>query len=951
MVINMTEYGKYRFNIDWKFRKDIQGTLFQKVNLPHDYSINNGYSLENVSGKKGGFVKTGKLIYQKVIKVDTSKRNFLEFDGIYKDAEVFVNGNKVIHFPYGYLGFRVEITDFLTAQENIITVTVDDSQGTSSRWYNGLGIYRNVWLIEKNKNIIQTDSYVYAEEIEKNRAKLHIEFSTDGGSYTKISLLEEAQKEVISLILEKKNQTSKNRNQASKNMHKTDIKESVILEVPNPLLWSVENPYLYQVKLELFDENNEILDFQIIDFGIRTTVFSSHKGFFLNGKSMKIRGACLHHDIGGLGAAVSLRQQKERILKLKTAGFNAIRTGHTPFEPEFYDLCNHLGMLVMDEMFDGWYQKAVNDYAGNYFDIRGIDDLILFLKRDRNHPCVVIWGMGNETGNTDVHHLTEICHQYDKTRPVSGGQLLNGVDIIGLNGPSEAPGYIEKLYYERPNDPVLLAEFPHCYQTRGFYRTKTWWRDYGRPRFDIADYTENEIFDDYSPKFGKVVCYNSSYDNASCRISHKDCIRRMEDLEHVLGMFMWTGYDYMGESFGWPFRFGNYGIVDLCGFEKDAYYLYQSAWTKTPMVHLLPHWNHTGKEGVLIPVVAYTNCDSVELFLNGKSYGKQQKKNKMELLWHIPYMAGTLDAVGYIDQQESCRDSKVTEGMTTKFDILPTESLLMDSQDVIGITIQATDEQGNFANYANDIVYFDVAGGGELCSLENGDPFDLQNNCEDHRRFFYGLQRAYVKSNGKEEATILRACSIMSKRYFVESTQVSIFALAYQLGQEKTSSFAKEIKYTVDGSCPLTYGKKYQESFIITETTTVKAVIITSEQNILLESTFIKGQEKEMDTEFNRPLCKELVGSWIAESSELVFFENGNVDVYEGGNKLHEVSWWYELPIDEFESETGDIDCGEIQFPFHNLKLKLLKDGNLRQKHMTPEGEIIKIFKRDIAVL
>lgn len=915
----MTEYGKVCFDANWKFQladeqayaeKEYDDSTWRTLNLPHDWSIEGNYDRNHPSGKKGAFLPTGIGWYRKTFTLETLESTCFQFDGVYKDSQIWINGKKAYEFPYGYSSFRFDATEFLNVGENVIAVRVNDEQGPSSRWYNGCGIYRHVWLIEKKQVSLSNEPFVYTTELTADYAIVKVESEAVVDHEILIEIMDQKGHCIFSGL-------------------DTSIK------IVNPKRWSIEDPYLYQVNLTLKNQQNKVVDTQSLAMGLRTIAFTPDQGFFLNEISTKIQGVCLHHDVGGLGVAVPDVILKERLIQLKEGGINAVRTGHTPFAPEFYDFCDELGLMVMDEMFDGWQEKAPFDYGAEFFAQRGTKDLVDFIKRDRNHPSIIMWGIGNETGDTDIHHLTDICHEVDPTRMVAGGQLLYGTDVVGLNGPSEAPAYLEKLYRDRPDKPVLLTEYPHCYSTRGFYRTQTWWRDYGRPRFDIPDYSEKEVFDDFEPKISKVVCFNSSYDNASCRISNKDAWKRVRDFTHITGMFMWTGFDYLGESFGWPYRSGNYGIIDLCGFEKDNYYFYQSQWSKKPMVHMLPHWNHKGKEGQLIPVVIYTNCESAEVFLNGKSLGKRVMNGALELLYHIPFEAGVLEVVAVHKDGTVVKTKKVTEGIG--------EKLELSSKTPLDFMVKATDKDGNLCNLEHSQVTFMVTGGGCLVGLENGNPFDLQAHKESSRDLFYGLAKGYVAVSDSNKPTTVTACVALGETYFEETTTCALTVAQMVIGQGQIGVDAT-IRYSLDGSDPKD-GLEYKEPIEISKGCVVRAVAMVDGACISFEHEFFKGMQEQLSEEFDMPRSELLVGTWVSEDETVTFFADGNADIYKGEKKIWEVSWWYEVPIDEFESETGDISNGEINFPFHATGLRLLKDGSLRLKSTSETGDdLIQIF-------
>jgi len=421
-------------------------------------------------------------------------------------------------------------------------------------------------------------------------------------------------------------------------------------KVQEPNLWSPENPEMYEIET-ILTHKEKVLDRYITDIGIRSIENRGSKGFFLNGESIKFKGLSNHHDAGPVGAAVPDDVLYRRLKLLKEMGCNALRTTHNPFSPEFYTMCDTMGFLVMDEAFDGWWTaKAEHDY-GNYFEEWWQKDLGDLIKRDRNHPSVVIWSIGNEVRgfNADQQkEIVEFIKQLDDSRPVTQGSGYSApyIDMAGFNGHGEFKGELKKYHKNNPERAIIGTEITHTLQTRGVYRTKTWYRTKDNPApwenpgqfkkmearvYKIPDLSENEVFEGITHK------YQSSYDNSVVRIGVRDEWNRVEERDYYVGNFRWTGFDYLGESFGWPARTANFGIIDLAGFPKDHYYLYQSLWSSKPMVHLLPHWTHPGLEGIEIPVVVYTNCEAAELFLNGKSLGEKPMGKDRQLLWHVPY--------------------------------------------------------------------------------------------------------------------------------------------------------------------------------------------------------------------------------------------------------------------------------------------------------------------------
>lgn len=433
-----------------------------------------------------------------------------------------------------------------------------------------------------------------------------------------------------------------------------------VLEIQEPKLWYPEEPNLYKVVTKLILDTVEIDSYETV-CGIRIMDFVPNKGFFLNDKHYNLKGVCLHHDGGVVGAAVPETIWRKRIRLLKEMGCNSIRTAHNPFAPEFYDLCDEMGMFVMDEIFDGWEKpKAPYDY-GLYFKEWHEKDCIDFIKRDRNHASVFMWSIGNEVHGMEVattQKLVDLFHQYDDTRKVTCGVQGVGensdanravLDVAGYNDGGGACFAYERDHEKRPEQLIITTEAPHTLQTRGYYRTQTWWRDKNLPRIEIENLTQEELFED------GYIGYASSYDNHGVRVCARDSYAFVEKLPYLCGEFRWVGIDYIGESFGWPMTKGDMGVIDTANLKKDHYYLYQSMWCDpkiAPMVHILPHWTHSNLDiGTIIPVWIYTNCDQIELFLNKKSLGKREKGTHKNLQFDVPYEEGELRAVAYLEGQ------------------------------------------------------------------------------------------------------------------------------------------------------------------------------------------------------------------------------------------------------------------------------------------------------------
>ena len=927
------------FDSDWRFKlgdieggqsPDLDDSQWRTLNVPHDWSIEGEYAAKNATGRRCGFLLAGIGWYRKRFEIPeewTDKQIYIDFDGIYMNSEVWINGHYLGKRPYGYISFRYELSAHIKAGQNVIAVRVDNEKNPSSRWYNGAGIYRHTWLCVKNKiHLAEHEIFAYTPHINEKAACLKVAFGVENLEDRDVCTeVEIYLRDKAGLVIGKAVQTVKvGAGGLEKGCGEVDVQA--------PELWSPDAPALYDIEI-LLKTDNKIIDQESLKTGLRFFQFDPDTGFYLNGKNTKFRGVCLHHDAGPLGAAVPDKVLETRLMQLKEMGCNAIRTAHNPFAPEFYDMCDRIGIMVMDEIFDGWHKKAEYDYGALYFDEWWQKDVTDFVCRDRNHPSVMIWSIGNETGREDIHGIGDLFRRLDPTRPVTGGQMLYGVDIAGFNGPSESPGVLEEMKMQQPGCKIILTEVPHTYQTRGFYRTKTWWRDYKKPRYDIPDLTKEELFDDYAARYSHTVTYNSSYDNAAVRISNHDAWRRTRDMAYIAGQFQWTGFDYLGESFGWPFKSGNNGILDLCGFPKDIYYFYKSQWTAGPVLHILPHWTHPGKEGAAIPVWVYSNCETVELFLNGRSAGRQKTAGNMKLRWDISYTPGVLEAVGEKQGQKIVSTVKTADSPAAVSLSGDTDNLKAGGIDIAQITASVVDAAGNFVPYADNRIYFHVHGTAALKAVGNGDPADVESHRKNSRKAFYGLCKAFVQSDMREEGAVLIAAGIMGQTYFEEKTEVRICCsqIAVQQGQEIEEP---RVYYTVDGTTPDTGSKEYNAPFTVDTGTTVKALLIFKEQSWVMEQVFVKGRKTDEAFQSLIPRSKNIVGQWESDKGERYdFHANGDVDVFTGSEKTGTYGWWYEDPVDPFENEEGAIDNGEINFTWHAAKLRLTQPGTLRMKN------------------
>jgi len=745
-------------------RPDFQDNRWRTLNLPHDWSIEGEYSKDNPAGIAGGFLPTGTGWYRKNLKWNdnwNNKRLMIEFDGVYMNSEVWINGHSLGQRPYGYISFSYDITDYLTEENNVIAVRVDNSKSPSGRWYTGSGIYRHVWLTTvKKQHIPYSGIFIRSENVTEKQADLKIstEINNNDNRQQSLQLLTQ-------LINSKGDVVAETQSQLNVNSQQTETIEQT-LRVDKPKLWSIENPYLYSVRSTILNAG-KIVDELNTTTGIRSIAFTVDQGFLLNGKSVILQGISMHHDAGPVGAAVPDDVLRRRLETLKSMGVNAIRTTHNPFAPEFYQMADEMGFVLMNEAFDGWWQaKAKYDY-GLYFDKWWQQDLTDFIRRDRNHPSVIMWSVGNEVPRYTPQQqktLVEFAKQVDDTRPITQGRGYEGgyLTIAGFNGHGEFKNAIQTFHKENPDVPVIGTEMTHTIHTRGIYRSKTSYRvrDFPAPWeihepqkkwqkikskvYEIPDLTEKEVFP------GINGAYGSSFDNSVVRMPIRDEIKLARELPYMLGTFRWTAFDYLGESFGWPARTANFGVIDLAGFPKGPYYLYQSQWTKTPMVHLDPHWTHPGKEGIEIPVVVYTNQDSAELFLNGDSLGKKNMGEDMQLVWLVPYQAGTLKVVANNSGKEIISKTIHTAGAPASSKIIADKLLVNANQkDVVHLEIDIVDAKGHFVPEASNRLNFEIDGPGKLIGVENGDILDLEPHKVSTRKAFMGKVLALIQATDK----------------------------------------------------------------------------------------------------------------------------------------------------------------------------------------------------------
>lgn len=772
---------KIKFDFDWKFTKgdfpeaaelSFNDSQWESVDVPHDWSIAGPFLKENPAGNVGAYAPGGIGWYRKNFTLDKSEKDSkitIEFGGVYMNSEVWINGNYLGKRPYGYISFNYDLTPYLNfGGENVLSVRVDNSKEPSARWFTGSGIYRHVWLVKTNKlHIDRYGVYVTTSSITEDNAAVEINTQVLNG-------LEDSKEfTLVNKVYDANNQLVAEHQSQAKVLGNKEQKIHQNLTVSNPNLWSPENPYLYTLKTEV-RLNDEVVDEVSTNMGIRSIKFTADNGFFLNGENIKLKGVNNHSDLGALGAAMNDKVLERRLKILKEMGCNAIRTAHNPPSTVLLDLCDKMGFMVMDEAFDEWIEswpfgnkkkegKAEFGYH-LYFEEWAEKDLTELIRRDRNHPSIVLWSVGNEIpdacfeeGTERLKVLMDVVRREDATRPITCGithmHLANEsgfaslLDVTGYNGGGGSAFMYEKDKETYPERKFVATEVPHTFQTRGVYQSKSWVR--GKNPLggimEVPDLTEEEVFGEIS-KY-----YSSSYDNSMVRISARDSWRRTRDFPYMAGEFRWTGFDYLGESmFGWPAKLWNFGIIDMCGFPKDTYYFYQSQWTEEPMVHILPHWNWEGKEGVEIPVVAYSNCDSVELILNGKSLGKKEMGDLMDLMWKVPYEAGTIIAKGFKDGKMVCEKVITTAGAPARIELLAdTKVIDANGQDVVHVEVNILDANNNFVPDASNQIKFTVEGEATILAVDNGDPKSEESFVGDTRKAFNGKCIIIVKATKK----------------------------------------------------------------------------------------------------------------------------------------------------------------------------------------------------------
>jgi beta-galactosidase len=767
---------------------------WRKLNLPHDYAIEGPFT-NSVSGGMGRLPSPGVAWYRKNLNIpaaDAGKSIFLDFDGAMSYSEVWLNGQFVGGWPFGYASFRLNLTPYARpGGKNVLAVRLDNPPN-SSRWYPGGGLYRNVWLVKTSPvHVGQWGTYVTTPLVAQFAATvaLQVKVDNDGRQDATVSVgtqifeLDGEDRKVgaaVATIAPATLQLAAGKN----------VTANTEVIIPNPKLWGTgahQKPNRY-VAVTTVQQGGATIDTYETAFGVRTLKFDANEGFFLNGERIKLKGVCNHHDLGALGAAFNYRAAQRQLEMLAEMGCNAIRTSHNPPAPELLDLCDKMGFLVMDESFDCWKnQKTPNDYHLLYPDWHE-QDLRAMLRRDRNHPSVIMWSIGNEVGEQSgdptgiAKELTEICHQEDATRPTVSGMnaaranssFTAPIDAIGLNyqgaglnpvkRPPGTPQY--PLYHEAyPGKFIVGAETASTVSSRGFYA------------FPVAEGLGIAAAANAGEMPG--VRQVSSYDlyHADWSYVPDKEFAAQERWPFVGGEFVWTGFDYLGEPT--PFdasRSSYFGIIDLAGFKKDRFYLYQSVWRpELPMAHILPHWNWPERAGQVTPVHVYTSGDEAELLLNGKSLGRKKKAPfEYRLRWDdVVYAPGELRVVAYKNGKEWAADSVKTAGAAAKLLLTPDRAAIAgDGKDLSFVTLTVADQNGRMVPRSMNPIHFAISGPGEIVATDNGDPTDMTAFPSQDRKAFNGLALAIVRAQRGQTGRIV----VTAKSDGLADAQIGILA-------------------------------------------------------------------------------------------------------------------------------------------------------------------------------
>ncbi|WP_215225115.1 beta-galactosidase GalB [Echinicola shivajiensis] len=763
------------FNKGWYFKlgdhpnalnADFNVSSWRQVTLPHDWSIEGDFSESHSTTTAGGALPAGKGWYRKsflLSKEAAEQSIWIEFDGVYRNSEVWINGHRLGQRPNGYSSFKYDLSRYLNFgdEANIIAVKVDNSDQPNSRWYTGSGIYRNVRLVRTEKiHIDHWGLFVSTSQVSEVQAKVDLEVIIKNEGLVQRHVTLETR------ILN--NEGLEVARQSTKKTVKGNQRAEIVQEirVENPQLWSTENPYLYKVETKVY-AGMQLMDDLTTPLGIRYFEFDPEEGFSLNGQPLKIKGVANHHDLGALGAAVNKRAIERQLKILKEMGVNAIRTAHNPPAPELLDLCDQMGFLVQDEAFDVWKEEKLESDGHAFWEQWHRKDLEDMVLRDRNHPSVIMWSIGNEipeqydsTGISIANELAGIIKELDMTRPITSALNENrpgknfviqsaSLDVLGFNYRHRDYVNLDNWY---PMMNMIASEGMSALATRGHYEM---------PSDKIV---KMQSIKKDSLEAGTSMYAISAYDHKSAEwgSTHEETLRALKGKDYISGIFVWTGFDYLGEPTPYPYpaRSSYFGIVDLAGFPKDAYYLYQSEWTDQPVLHLFPHWNW--EEGEKVDVWAYySQADEVELFLNGESLGiKNKEGDAMHVMWRVDFEPGSLRLVSRRNGEQVLERQVHTAGEPDKLLLIPDRRVLTaDGKDLSFVTVSVVDKKGVLVPNADNLINFRVTGEGKIAGVDNGYQASLEPFKAERRKAFNGKCLLIVQSNENKGEIVLRASS------------------------------------------------------------------------------------------------------------------------------------------------------------------------------------------------
>ena len=738
------------------------------LNVPHDWSIEGKFDSLNASGT--GYLPGGIGWYRKEFtlpETDNNKHVEIQFDGVYENSEVWINGHYLGKRPYGFISFCYDLTPYLHFgnEKNILAVRVDNSQVADSRWYTGSGIYGHVWLYVTNKiHVAHWGTYITTPAFNKNSADVRIITMIENDSQEKQSVT--LKSVVVDSAGKIVGQTSSNISFQSNT--KYDFDQSINVE--QPVLWSLERPYMYSVISEVYIEK-QLVDRDSTAFGIRTIQFDADNGFFLNGESVKIKGVCLHNDAGALGSAVPEREWERRLILMKEMGANAIRTSHNPPAPELLDLCDRMGFLVMDEAFDEWEigkkkwikgwnvgqdegAAGLNKYYSqhgysDYFEEWAKQDIQDMVRRDRNHPSIILWSIGNEIDYPNDPYTDPSRDNFEQWRP----QAYQLTEIA-----SNLYDYVKEMDSTRP----VTAALANISLSNKIGYAEV---------LDVVGYNYQEQYyeEDHKQFPDRKIIGSENGD------SYQEWLA-VKNNKFIPGQFLWTGIDYLGEAGRFPNRSNLSGLVDLSDFKKPEFYYRQSLWTENPMVHIscvspeetndrfrhVDSWNWDKFAGKEISVVAFTNCDKVNLYLNDRLLGSQEltDSNNAVLNWKVPFEPGVLKAIAYKNGEKAAENILKTTGKPDRI-ILESDrsSIYADGKDIASVKVLVMDRDGNIVPYADNQVTINITGAGFNAGFGNGDNKNIEPYKDDNHQVYQGKARVFIQSNGQKGAIQIEVTS------------------------------------------------------------------------------------------------------------------------------------------------------------------------------------------------